>query len=129
MENDKLEWLNNLLIEKQQEIKDAINFYEQILKSRNISVYELGFQLDYYGNDDNEKELYTYKGLLSDYFFNESIDWHEGASFPKLSQPYCYLFHDLCYHSGLSEKINLINTVWVDIIITEQQKINYKNNL
>lgn len=64
-----------------------------------------------------------YSLLLSD------EDWHEeGTIWPKLEEPYCYLLHDLLYHSRLINKVFDIRMVWVDIIVSDQKLIKVKKN-
>lgn len=51
-------------------------------------------------------------------------DWYEsGSIYPALDQPYCYLMHDLLFHSRIYEKVFELDTIWIDIVCTDQKGI------
>ncbi len=78
---------------------------------------------------DDEIELHKYIfgfGLLKD-----KRDWREECSIhPKLENGYCYLMHDLCYHSNLNiAQLCSIGTIWIDLHVRDQSIAEVDNKL
>ncbi len=56
----------------------------------------------------------------------ETDDWRE-QYMPVLTDPYCYLMHDLYDHSGIGHEIYNIETIWTDYRMTDQNMMKFKN--
>jgi len=138
-----LNQMNRLLTEKEKEIIiQAISFLElgeQMRKAGNTFTVDFMVQTEihYYTNGSDYPSH-----IFSDYFdyrktviekdygllLNEEIkDWRE-CYMPELSEPYCYLLHDLIDHSRLGNKLFEINRIWIDIHVTAQQGLKIQKN-
>jgi hypothetical protein len=122
--------LNNFLHKKEKEILNKAAFYRsfyeaEISKNEFTNDFEIDIEVVYYKVIvDDEIELHKY--VLGFELLYDAEDWYEGGSiFPKLENGYCYLMHDLCYHSKLSiEQVCSIGTVWIDLHVRDQSIID-----
>ena len=125
--------LNNFLIKKEIEIRNKAAFYKRILrkelvKSQFTNDFEVEIKVTYYEliSSESEDEIELHKYIFGFELLKDKRDWREESSIhPKLENRYCYLMHDLCYHSNLNiEQLCTIGTVWIDLRVLDQSIVN-----
>ncbi len=129
----RLNYLNNFLIQKQNEILDKQKFYltlmDGLLVDKKLTTdFELELVVSYHIDSSHLPDEYgdgllwedrtqSLKGELEMWFDKSPKEGDE----LELEQPCCYLLHRLLYHSRLGLKwVSKIKQVWVDIHLIDQ---------
>lgn len=77
-------------------------------------------------------QRFNYKNTIVEKYYGlllDGEDWYEqGAIWPELDEPYCYLMHDLLFHSRIYEKVFELDMIWIDIIYTNQKGMKIRKD-
>ncbi len=135
--------INRLLKKAEREIvdrgTDGCETGEEKFKNKDPFTvdYMVEAQVGYFlRKNDFEVHTYTqrfnYKDTIveNDYgLLLSEEDWYEsGAIWPELAEPYCYLMHDLLFHSRIYEKVFELDMIWIDIIYTDQKGMGIRKD-
>jgi hypothetical protein len=135
--------LNRMLKKLEQEIVDRVIVCLEVgeQKQRNKDPFTVDYMVDvevsyFVKKSDYEAHVfwtpfdYERTVVQKDYgLLLSNTDWHEeGTIFPKLEEAYCYLLHDVLYHSRMGDKIFDIDMIWTDIIVKDQKGIKIKRD-
>ena len=97
--------------------------------------YEVEATVGYFlGDEDHPTHTYWDVFRYEDVIINKDYgmlidngngtDWHrQGKNMPKLDTPYCYLLHDLIDYGKVGINLFLIDTIWVDVVYTDQIEV------
>lgn len=142
---DKIFFLNNLNTSLRQTegemIERAIACLENAEKKLRdkdffTTCYNIEAEVSYYFLNEEDPahtywHLFNYRDIIKKQhsLLQDGTDWRE-TWMPELDKPYCYLLHDLMDHSEprLKDKIYTLQTIWVDVIYTDQKAIEINKN-
>ena len=142
---DKISFLNNLnttLIQTEGEMIEraiaCLEIAEKKLRDKDIftTSYNVEAEVSYcFLNEEDPAHTYwhffSYRDIIKKEhgLLQDGTDWRE-TWVPELDKPYCYLLHDLMGHSEprLWDKIYTLQTIWVDVIYTDQKEVEIGKN-
>lgn len=125
--------LNNFLSLKGKEMvdraKEDLPLLQKRVDNKELEDFNYKFEISYFDDSGSGDPLYTCdhpfryfgEGRLDDNLLCNEEDWRETNYLPTLENPYCYLMHELVYHSHIHDQIFDVKNIWVDLKIDYQE--------